>query len=113
MVIFWYEQRELSKINEAMERCVMSYNYLKPDNYNKIAVVNISDKNYYYALYDDDVKINDYVVVSGTCKEIVRISDIIEKEENNYNYITAEVICKEFYYLFEKIRAKTKSIRTT
>lgn len=91
----------------------MSYNYLKPDNYNKIAVVNISDKNYYYALYDDDVKINDYVVVSGTCKEIVRISDIIEKEENNYNYITAEVICKEFYYLFEKIRAKTKSIRTT
>lgn len=73
----------------------------KKENFKAVAVVNfpLSDKNYYFAIYEDgtDYKAGDKVYVSGE-SGIVIIKSILTPEEyeekTNSKSITAEVICK-------------------
>ena len=50
---------------------------------------------YYYAIYDDGntYKVGDMVIVSGVCRDILEIKNILTPEEITTN-ICAEVICK-------------------
>ena len=66
--------------------------------FKKVAVIEMSGTNYYYALYDENINVGDTVLVSGaangkllTVKEILATKDAVEKYNKN---ITAEVMCK-------------------
>lgn len=58
-----------------------------------------NDKNYHFAIFDDDniYAIGDEIIVSGFCKGVVRIDNILTPEEaaNEFNgNIFAEVVAK-------------------
>ena len=66
--------------------------------YEKVAVVKQQYGTYYYALFDDDVRAGDKVIVSGRASgEIQTVDKVITKQEADVVYekgITAEVVCK-------------------
>lgn len=72
-------------------------NIMKLTGYNKVAGIEISGCNYYYALYDD-FSVGDNVLVTGRCdNKILTIKEIITKEAIKEIYskdITEEVKCK-------------------
>ena len=63
--------------------------------YYAVAETKQGSSHYYYAIYDDGntYKAGDKVIVSGRCRDILEITDIIAPEEVMTN-IYAEVICK-------------------
>lgn len=85
--------------------------------YNRIAVVKLGVKGYYYALYDKymEYKEGDKVVVSGKYKNIVEIESIIESSQVVDLYpITEEVICKLDFSAYSercKVRERAKELK--
>lgn len=78
--------------NESEEK-VMS----KLTGYKKVAGIKMGLVTYYFALYDENINVGDTVLVSGTCKEAVVVSEILtteEAKEKTTKTITAEVKCK-------------------
>ena len=75
--------------NEIMKKLV---------GFKKVAVIEMSGTNYYYALYDEDINVGDTVLVSGAANgKLLIIKDIVttkESEEVFNKNITAEVMCK-------------------
>lgn len=60
----------------------------------KLAVIEQGGKDYHYKLYDEfDYRIGDYVIVSGKCKEVVKIKNIIDVDEYK-GLVNQEVIAK-------------------
>ena len=72
---------------------------MKLTGFNKVAVIECnSNLDLHYALYDDDIKVGDYVLVTGKlCSQIKQIKNIITIDEARESYkdnIIAEVKCK-------------------
>lgn len=63
--------------------------------YYAVAETKQGNFHYCYAIYDDGntYKVGDKVIVSGRCRDILEITDILAPEEVTTN-ICAEVICK-------------------
>lgn len=66
-------------------------------------------KDYYYALYDDDIKEGDSVLVTGTAQgTIYTVKEIFDVSDPSvYQNITAEIICKVDLSAYEK-RVETR-----
>lgn len=66
--------------------------------FKKVAVIEINNKDYHYALYDENIKAGDEVIVTGCVKKgLVTIKEVISKEEAEERFsknILQEVICK-------------------
>lgn len=66
--------------------------------FKKVAVIEMSGTNYYYALYDENINVGDTVLVSGAANgKLLTVKDIVttkESEEVFNKNITAEVMCK-------------------
>lgn len=89
-----YSHLSLRLVNNERE----VYN-MKLTGFTKVAVINICNKDYYYALYDNDIKADDNVLVTGRqANQILTVKDVVTLEEcaNKFdvNKICAEVICK-------------------
>ena len=73
-------------------------NIMKLTGYNKVAVIEIGGTDYHFALYDDDIQVGDWVLVSGNCNaRLLMVKKVITKDEAKERFnkdITAEVICK-------------------
>lgn len=72
---------------------------MKLSGYNKVAAIEYCNKDYYYALYDNDVEIGDNVLVTGQLvnKQDLTVKDIItlDKAREVFNgSICEEVKCK-------------------
>ena len=83
----------LINCNEKEER---EDNFMKLTGYSKVAVVEMGNTDYHFALYDDEIQVGDSVLVTGNCN-IQTIKEIITKDEVKERYpkdITAEVMCK-------------------
>lgn len=90
------------------KNCVKEYNGLNKEReekemnkltgYNKVAVIEISGKEYFHALYDEDINVGDQVLVSGSMdKKFFEVKEIILSGELKERYskdITSEVISK-------------------
>lgn len=63
--------------------------------YYAVAETKQGSSHYYYAIYDDGntYKVGDKVIVSGRCRDILEITDILAPEEVTIN-VCAEAICK-------------------
>lgn len=76
-------------------------NMKKLTGFKKIAVIEIGDgnwkKDYHYALYDDDAKPGDKVLVTGRAEgKVYEIKDVIivdDNNKNNFQDIKSEVMC--------------------
>lgn len=82
-------------------------NKMKLTGYNNVAVIEYCNKDFHYALYNDDIVIGDYVLVTGdlTNKQNLIVKDIISPEkakEVYYGIITEEVKCKIDLSAYEK-----------
>lgn len=87
-----FVKTSLNLIDNEREEYVM-----KLTGFKKVAVIEINSCNYYYALYDDEIKAEDSVLVSGVHKGIVKIKEIITPEEVKERFnknIIEEVMCK-------------------
>lgn len=66
--------------------------------YKKVAMIRMGCTDYFYALYDDDVKPGDTVLVSGGASNVVqKVADVLtadEAKEVCKKNIISEVICK-------------------
>ena len=74
-------------------------NKMKLTGYNKVAVIEYCNKDYHFALYDDNISIGDSVLVSGSLenKQTLVVKDIIAPDEAKEVYngdIAYEVKCK-------------------
>ena len=71
---------------------------MKLTGFKKVAVIEMSNTNYFYALFDEDINVGDTVLVSGGASgKLLTIKDILlpkEAEEKCNKNITAEVMCK-------------------
>lgn len=82
--------------------------------YKEVARIEISGKNYYFAIYDDgqQYSVGDTVAVSGKAKSEFRtIEEILTPESAKERYgsnITAEIICKVDDSAFKKREANRK-----
>lgn len=68
----------------------------KLEGFERVAVVKYGCSEYHFALYDDDIKVGDKVVLSGI-SNYTEVTDIITAEEAAKKFkkdITQEVICK-------------------
>lgn len=68
-------------------------NMTKLTGFNRIAVITVGYKDYEYALYNDDVKAGDTVIVTGAASDkILEVNKVIEVTDDlNVDHITAEV----------------------
>lgn len=70
----------------------------KLSNYKNVAVVDIGGGKYHYALYDDNIKAGDKVLVTGAMSGTpLKVENVISPEESHDSFtkdITAEVMCK-------------------
>ena len=74
----------------------MEVRNMKLTGFNKVAVIKIGGTDYQFALYDDNIQVDDYVIVTGN-SNLLKINEILTKEEAKERYskdITAEVMCK-------------------
>lgn len=73
-------------------------NIMKLTGYNKVAVIEIGGTDYHFALYDDDIQVGDWVLVTGNCNaRLLMVKEVITKDEAKERFnkdITEEVICK-------------------
>ena len=73
-------------------------NSMKLTGFNKVAIIEYNGKDYHYALYDNDVDINDKVLVSGRLDGAIHIVKNIITEEYSKEIrekdIISEVKCK-------------------
>lgn len=72
---------------------------MKLSGYNKVAIIEIAGKDYYYALYDEDIKAEDKVLVTGRlATDILTVKNVLTTEEAkeicSIDIITEEVRCK-------------------
>lgn len=71
---------------------------MKLSGYNKVAAIEIAGKDYYYALYDEDIKAEDKVLVTGRlATDILTVKNVLTKDEARELCsvtITEEVRCK-------------------
>lgn len=76
----------------------MEVRNMKLTGFNKVAVIEIGNTEYHFALYDDNIQIGDWVLVTGSSNaRLLMIKEIISKDEAKERFnkdITAEVICK-------------------
>lgn len=90
---------------------------MKLIGYKKVAGVKMNGITYYFALYDEDINVGDSVLVSGTCKEVCVVDEILTVDEANDKIskpITAEVKCKVDLSAYEtrvQNRAKAEELR--
>lgn len=86
--------KSVQKIDDYKEDFLMN----EITGYNKVAAINMGSQTYYFALFDNDVKSGDKVIVSGTASgQVWTVKDVITKEEAERLYkgaIRAEVMCK-------------------
>ena len=73
--------------------------------YYAVAETKQGSSHYYYAIYDDGntYKVGDKVIVSGRCRDILEITDILAPEEVTIN-ICAEAICKVDTTAYNKLK---------
>lgn len=74
----------------------MEVRNMKLTGFNKVAVIKIGSTDYHFALYDDNIQVNDYVIVTGN-SNLLKVNEILTKEEAKERYpkdITSEVMCK-------------------
>ena len=78
----------------------------KLTGFKRVAVIEMSGTNYYYALFDDNIDVKDTVLVSGSASnKIYSIKEIITPEEAKEKCskdITAEVMCKVDLFSYNK-----------
>lgn len=77
---------------------------MKLTGYNKVAVIEMGNTDYHFALYDCNVKAGDSVLVTGN-SNILKVKEVITKDEAKERYsnnITAEVMCKVDLSLYER-----------
>lgn len=71
---------------------------MKLSGYNKVAVIEYCNKDYHYALYDEDIKAEDKVLVTGRlATDILTVKNVLTKDEARELCsvtITEEVKCK-------------------
>lgn len=71
---------------------------MKLSGFKNVAVIEIAGKDYYYALYDEDIKAGDDVLVTGTCSiSILTVKEVVTAEEAREKCtkdICSEVKCK-------------------
>ena len=73
----------------------------KLTGFKKIAEISFGgSRKYDYALYDDDVKVGDKVLVTGAICEVTGVVDVTET--TNTDHITAEVIAKVDMSAYDK-----------
>lgn len=84
----------------------------KLTGFDKVAVIRMCGVDYHFALYDDDVKENDTVLVSANqrmqVKTVDRVISAEEAAETFKKNITAEVICKVDISTYEQRVEKRK-----
>lgn len=84
----------VSLVYKEREETTMS----KLTGFNNVAVIELNGKDYYFALYDDDIVANTQVLVSGAMTaKFYTVKEVIPTEEMKRRYdgdITAEVISK-------------------
>ena len=60
---------------------------MKLTGYKKVAVIEINGKEYFHALYDEDINVGDQVLVSGSMdKKFFVVKEIISSEELKERY---------------------------
>lgn len=74
-------------------------NHMKLTGFKNVAVIEYCSHDYHYALYDDNIKVGDTVLVTGELanKQTLTVKDIITLDEAREVFnkdITAEVKCK-------------------
>lgn len=77
---------------------------MKLTGYNKVAVIEMGNTDYHFALYDWNVKAGDSVLVTGN-SNILKVKEVITKDEAKERFskdITAEVMCKVDLSLYER-----------
>lgn len=71
---------------------------MKLSGFNKVAVIEICERDYHFALYDDNIVVGDTVLVSGRmAAELLTVKAIITADEAREKFkgdIIAEVKCK-------------------
>lgn len=90
--LFWIESRNLKLESEDNRMAKLT-------GFNKVAVIEqgtgYSQKDYFYALYDDNIHPGNKVLVSGSASgQIWTVKDIVYEDTYANKNITAEVICK-------------------
>lgn len=87
----------------------------------RVALVNFISgantiKNYAFALYDDNVQVNDLVLVDASSTfPVAKVKAIIEKDEYSGVAITKEIICKidiADYEKRKKLRQEKKALQS-
>lgn len=91
---FWIPFEYVKKYN-----CDKGESNMKLSGYNKVAAIEYCNKDYYYALYDNDVEIGDNVLVTGQLvnKQDLTVKDIITLDKAREVFsgsICEEVKCK-------------------
>jgi hypothetical protein len=92
-----YSQTSLKLIkNDTYES--EEFKMAKLTGFKRVAVIEMSGTNYYYALFDEDINVKDTVLVTGSASnKILSIKEILTTEEAKEKCekdITAEVMCK-------------------
>ena len=97
-----YNEESLSLIGDETGGFIMA----KLTGYKRVAEIEISNRSYYYALYDDEIGFNDKVLVTGNAAGKVytvrNIWDIETAAERYKGIICEEVICKVDQSAYEK-----------
>ena len=104
--LFWIKSSELKFESE-------DNSMAKLTGFNKVAVIEqgcgYNTKDYFYALYDDNIYPGDKVLVSGSASgQIWTVKDIVYEDAYANKNITAEVICKVNTYKYDERCANRK-----
>ena len=86
----------------------------KLTGFKRVAVIEIANTNYYYALFDEDINAKDTVLVSGSASNrILTVKEVITPEEAKEKYnkdICAEVMCKvDLSYYNKRVENRKKA----
>ena len=104
--LFWIEKRNLRLESEDNRMAKLT-------GFNKVAVIEqgcgYNTKDYFYALYDDNIYPGDKVLVSGSASgQIWTVKDIVYEDTFANKNIMAEVICKVNTYKYDERCANRK-----
>ena len=88
---------------------------MKLSGFKNVAVIEIAGKDYYYALYDEDIKAYDNVLVTGGCSSTLIVKEVITTEEAREKYakeICAEVKCKvDLSAYTERVKNREEAVK--